>query len=201
MSFPYSKPPADPSSPTPRPSLVEIVEQYGVSLRRAGKEYVGLCPLHSEKTPSFYVNEDKGLFFCHGCGAKGSVFDFVMQIEGVDFKGALAHPTLADCPGPTSAEIKKLKTIRKASWALTTWALSVSERIGARMRELGQRAYRARKVLRELPGADEEPLLDEIENCERQWDILQALDDDLNDPVFLLELWKQRDSVEVIAHG
>ena len=183
-----------------RPNIVENVSRY-TDLNRHGKQCLGLCPLHAEKTPSFTVNEEKGVFYCHGCHEGGDVIRFIEKVEGVDFKGALAHLGLTDQPKPTRAKIKKREAVERASRNLATWALSVSESIGARMRELGQRAYRARKVLRELPGADEDPLLDEIENCERQWDILQVLDDDLHDPAFLLELWKQRDSVEVIAHG
>lgn len=183
-----------------RPSILEIVSSY-VSLRRCGKEWVGLSPFRPEKTPSFYVNDEKGTFYDFGGGEGGDVIRFIELIEGLDFKGALAHLGLNDQPRPTRAKIKERERVRQASRNLAAWALALSERIGTRMRELGQRAYTTRKVLRELPGADEEPLLDEIENCERQWEILQVLDDDLNDPAFLLELWKQRDSVEVIAHG
>lgn len=181
-------------------SILEVIEPYSL-LRRHGREYRGLCPFHSEKNPSFSVNPVKGLFYCHGCHEGGDVFRFIELIEGLDFKGALAHLGFNEQPRPTRAIIKKQEKIRQASRDLAIWGLSVSESIGARMRELGQRAYMARKVLREIPGPDEEPLLDEIENCERQWDILQVLDDDLHEPAFLLELWKQRDSVEVIAHG
>lgn len=67
---------------------VEVIGEY-VHLERAGKEYKGLCPFHREKTPSFYVNPDTGLYHCFGCGASGNIFKFIMDIEGVDFKEAL----------------------------------------------------------------------------------------------------------------
>jgi len=164
-----------------RPSILEIVSSY-VDLRRAGKEYIGSCLFHAEKTPSFSVNEEKSLFYCHGCHEGGDTIRFIEKIEGLTFTQALAHLGLTDQPKPTRAEIKERERVRQASRNLAAWAIALSERIGARMRELGQRAYTTRKVLRELPRADEEPLLDEIENCERQWDIFQALDDDLNGP-------------------
>ena len=60
-----------------------------VKLTRRGNEHIGLCPFHKEKSPSFTVNEEKGFYHCFGCGEHGSVFDFVMRTEGVDFKGAV----------------------------------------------------------------------------------------------------------------
>jgi hypothetical protein len=69
-------------------NIVEIVSQY-TPLRRAGKQYVGLCPFHSERHPSFYVHTEKKVFHCFGCGTGGDVFSFVMQILGCDFRRAL----------------------------------------------------------------------------------------------------------------
>ena len=60
-----------------------------VRLRRRGNSLVGLCPFHNEKTPSFTVNDHKGLFHCFGCGASGNVFSFLMQYENLNFKEAL----------------------------------------------------------------------------------------------------------------
>lgn len=54
-------------------------------LTRKGREYAGLCPFHNEKTPSFYVVEDKGFFHCFGCGAHGDAVGFVMRSENLDF--------------------------------------------------------------------------------------------------------------------
>lgn len=76
--------------------LVEVVSGY-VRLQRAGHTYKGLCPFHSEKTPSFTVSPDKQLFYCFGCQAGGNVFHFVMKIENLDFPGALK--LLADRAG------------------------------------------------------------------------------------------------------
>ena len=60
-----------------------------VKLTRKGREYQGLCPFHHEKTPSFTVNEEKGFYHCFGCQAHGSLFDFVMKTEGLEFPEAV----------------------------------------------------------------------------------------------------------------
>jgi len=70
-----------------RIDLVEFISGY-TTLKRCGKNYKGLCPLHKEKTPSFYVNPDKG-WYCHGCNKGGDVFTFVMETEGVSFLEAV----------------------------------------------------------------------------------------------------------------
>lgn len=72
-----------------RLSLREVVSRY-VALRPAGKgRWKGLCPFHHEKTPSFYVDDEKGLFYCFGCKAGGDLIHFVERIEGLDFQEAL----------------------------------------------------------------------------------------------------------------
>ena len=61
-----------------------------VKLRKRGKEKVGLCPFHNEKTPSFTVSDEKGFYHCFGCGAHGDVIRFVMETTGLDFREAVA---------------------------------------------------------------------------------------------------------------
>jgi DNA primase len=56
-----------------------------VRLVRKGREHAGLCPFHNEKTPSFYVVEDKGFFHCFGCGAHGDAIGFTMRADNLDF--------------------------------------------------------------------------------------------------------------------
>ena len=71
---------------------LDIAEVIGesVALKPAGRDRLkGLCPFHSEKTPSFHVHQERGFFYCFGCGAKGDLFDFVMRLQGVDFFEAL----------------------------------------------------------------------------------------------------------------
>jgi len=71
-----------------RVSLVEVVQSY-VALRRVGRNWVGLCPFHAEKSGSFNVREETGRYRCFGCGAAGDVFRFVQDIEHLDFVGAV----------------------------------------------------------------------------------------------------------------
>ena len=86
-----------------RASIVEVVSRY-VELRKRGANYTGLCPFHTEKTASFTVNEDKKLFHCFGCQATGSVFDFLMKHDGLDFPEAAR--SLARSFGVTIVEEK-----------------------------------------------------------------------------------------------
>ena len=67
--------------------IVDIVSE-AVLLKKAGKNHVGLCPFHSEKTPSFTVSPDKQIFHCFGCGTGGNVFSFLMKQEGLSFPEA-----------------------------------------------------------------------------------------------------------------
>jgi DNA primase len=69
-------------------SIVDVASQYTV-LRRRGKKHLGLCPFHSEKTPSFTVDEDKQLFHCFGCNVGGDLFTLVMEKENLSFPEAL----------------------------------------------------------------------------------------------------------------
>ena len=69
-------------------NIVQVVQDY-VPLRRAGTKYKGLCPFHSEKTPSFHVDPEKGFFHCFGCHAGGDVFKFLELHEKVAFPDAV----------------------------------------------------------------------------------------------------------------
>jgi DNA primase len=71
-----------------RVSIVDVVGQR-VALRKSGRSFKGLCPFHTEKTPSFYVFPDRGNYKCFGCGEGGDVFTFVMKTENVSFREAL----------------------------------------------------------------------------------------------------------------
>ncbi len=69
-------------------SISDVVQQY-VALRRVGRNWVGLCPFHAERSGSFNVREETGRYKCFGCGAAGDVFTFVQEIEHVDFVNAV----------------------------------------------------------------------------------------------------------------
>src|SRR5688572_27646835 len=70
--------------------ILQVVQEY-VSLRKSGATYKGLCPFHSEKSPSFHVNRDKGFFHCFGCGVGGDVFKFLELQEKLGFVDVVKH--------------------------------------------------------------------------------------------------------------
>jgi DNA primase len=71
-----------------RADIVEVIGAH-VRLKRTGRNFVGLCPFHQEKTPSFSVNAERGFFHCFGCNTGGSVFNFVMKMDGLNFPEAV----------------------------------------------------------------------------------------------------------------
>jgi DNA primase len=70
--------------------ISSVIGNY-VALKRAGRNFLGLCPFHGEKTPSFNVRDETGRYKCFGCGASGDVFKFVQEVERLDFVGAIEH--------------------------------------------------------------------------------------------------------------
>lgn len=83
--------------------ILEVVQRY-VSLKKSGKNYFGLCPFHSEKTPSFSVSPDKQIYYCFGCHKGGDVFQFLIEIEQIPFYEAvslLAEKVGISLPEPT----------------------------------------------------------------------------------------------------
>ncbi|MDN5347967.1 MAG: primase [Clostridia bacterium] len=79
-----------------RLDIVEVVREY-VRLERRGRNFVGLCPFHSEKTASFTVSPEKQIFYCFGCGVGGDIFTFIRKIDNLDFPEAVRR--LADKAG------------------------------------------------------------------------------------------------------
>ena len=71
-----------------RSALTDVIGR-SVKLNQKGRDHIGLCPFHKEKTPSFTVNEEKGFYHCFGCGEHGSIFDFTMKTEGLSFPEAV----------------------------------------------------------------------------------------------------------------
>ncbi len=85
-----------------RADIVEIVGEH-VRLKRAGRSWKGLCPFHQEKTPSFTVDREKGVYHCFGCGVGGSVFTFLEEVEGLSFPEVVE--TLANRYGVQMREV------------------------------------------------------------------------------------------------
>ena len=73
-----------------RVNIVDLVSEH-VTLKKAGRNFVGLCPFHKEKTPSFTVNADKQIFYCFGCHEGGNAISFVMKINNMTFPDAVTH--------------------------------------------------------------------------------------------------------------
>ena len=94
--------------------IIDVIGQY-VELKRSGRSYKGLCPFHREKTPSFYVDPEKGVYHCFGCGASGNVFRFIMEIEKVEFVDAVKIlAQRAGIPIPEARTRRKYEPLYKA---------------------------------------------------------------------------------------
>ena len=90
--------------------IVDVISGY-VRLRRQGSRYFGLCPFHSEKSPSFSVSADRQMYYCFGCHAGGNVFTFLMEYENYTFPEAMKH--LADRCGMALPEMEYSKEARR----------------------------------------------------------------------------------------
>jgi DNA primase len=96
--------------------IVAVISSY-FPLKRAGTEFRAICPFHQEKTPSFFVNPSKQSYYCHGCGAGGAVFQFLMQYENIDFPEAVrrlaSRAGIAIIEDELSAEEEAKQGLRK----------------------------------------------------------------------------------------
>jgi len=96
-----------------RADLVRIIEPYA-PLKKKGANWMGCCPFHQEKTPSFSVNPSKGFYKCFGCGKGGSAFNFVMEIEGLNFPEAIKRVAeISGIPLPEPIDDEKYERNKK----------------------------------------------------------------------------------------
>ena len=101
-----------------RADIVEIISEH-VVLKRTGKNYQGLCPFHSEKTPSFNVNPDRQMFYCFGCHTGGNIFSFLMNKESLTFIEALkllAQRVGVDLPEKELSLEQKQREAKQKRW-------------------------------------------------------------------------------------
>ena len=107
-------------------SIVEVIQQY-VALRKAGRNWVGLCPFHTEKSGSFNVREETGRYKCFGCQAAGDIFTFVQEIEHIDFVSSVeklaarANITLTYTTGGESQDRQRRKKLISAMAEAVDW--------------------------------------------------------------------------------
>ncbi|MDT5295543.1 MAG: primase, partial [Acidobacteriota bacterium] len=115
--------------------IVRVVGDY-VTLKKKGANWMACCPFHQEKTPSFSVNPSKNIFYCFGCAKGGSVFNFVMELEGVSFPEAIrVVAEKAGVPLPELVDDKRFESKRKEAdevvqlnaWALEFWEQHLAE--------------------------------------------------------------------------
>ena len=151
--------------------IVRIVSDY-VTLKKRGANYQACCPFHSEKTPSFNVHPGKGLFKCFGCGAGGSIFDFVMRIEGCGFPEAVrivAQKSGIPIPEVEETEDnKKIERDRENILRLNKWATEFFE---SQLHDTDEGAT-AREYVRARGIADETARLFRLGYAPDSWDAL-----------------------------
>ncbi len=150
-----------------KPDILPIIEQY-VVLRKTGKNYTGLCPFHSEKTPSFTVDTNRQRFKCFGCGESGDVLDFVQKIHGADFKSSLSILGIENGREyrPDPVEIRKKELER----AFRLWEREYFNEVAAEYRLIG-------KALDALDPEDAAELLKRRTVLEYHLDILSGSDE------------------------
>jgi DNA primase len=154
--------------------LVQVVQSYGVELRRAGKELVGLCPFHDDRHPSFSVNPDKEKWHCFGCQAGGDVVTFVMRMENIDYKSALKMLGREQLPKPPKPRPE------------IDWAKATLLRVNAVLRDINQRLRLAEKL----------EWQEEVDLLSREYEVLETMADDLADPQVIPHLFSKREWVE-----
>ncbi len=166
-----------------RTDIVAVITEGVSSLKRRGRSWVGLCPFHKEKSPSFYVNPDRGFFHCFGCKESGSAIDFLMKHEGYTFPEAVR--ALAERAGiaveeerggqgsVASTEADRQRKAREDLYAVNALAATFFEQ---ELRKSEHKDYALEELARRglVPGADAK--IDEVLQAFRigyappQWD-------------------------------
>lgn len=121
--------------------IVSVVEKY-VKLRLAGKNYSGLCPFHTEKTPSFIVSPDLQRYKCFGCGETGDIYNFIQKIENIDFPEALEK--LAKEAGVELKKSKpnsKFKTLEEINYSATKYYYNELKKDNIALKYLKERGF------------------------------------------------------------
>lgn len=149
-----------------RTDILAVVGEGVPSLKRRGRSWVGLCPFHKEKSPSFHVNPDRGFFHCFGCKESGSAIDFLMKHEGYTFPEAVR--ALAERAGiaveetQNTAQLSEADRNRKAREDLYAVNALAATYFEEQLRKHEHRGYAIEELERRglVPGKD--PMVDEV---------------------------------------
>ncbi len=170
-----------------KPSILSVIGQR-LDLRQVGKEFIGRCPFHADKTPSFSVSEEKGLFHCFGCGESGDVIRFIELVEGVCFKEALSILGMADEPKLRPAVTVKQ---REAAMLAAAWMAKQRQKINVLLGE----------ILEQIDLADEIGDSELAESFLREQSFLRDLYEDLDISSNAASLLAIRPMIEALTEG
>jgi DNA primase len=152
--------------------IVRVVSDY-VTLKKKGANWMACCPFHQEKTPSFSVSPSKGIFYCFGCGQKGGVLNFVMEVERVSFPEAVRIVAgKAGVALPEMVEDKRFEARRQEGdevIQLNAWALDFWEK---QLQEGGEEARAAREYVEGRAITDETRRTFRLGYAPNSWDAL-----------------------------
>lgn len=119
--------------------LISSVVRPAVNLRGTGPNFIGLCPFHEEKTPSFHVRDNLGRFKCFGCGASGDIIEFVMKLRGLSFSEAMAE--LAESAGINPIKALPAKVVNKSMDLLRAQSIAQEYFVKELKESSGRKAY------------------------------------------------------------
>ena len=176
-----------------KPPILETIERSGVVLRKVGKEFIGLCPFHPDKHPSFSVSEEKQVYHCFSCGSSGDVISFIQRRYGLSFTEArralgICTPIAAHGSAQPPRKPRRSEALLIEARRLAAWANEMTLRAGCLLRQIGQQIRLASAI----------PDTELVQSFERAWALLEMLAEDLQNPNHLIELYRSRDIIENI---
>lgn len=168
-----------------KPDVVSVLEKEGVTFKEKNKSLWALCPLHSEKTPSFRIDLERQTFYCFGCHEHGDVIHFIQKYKGLSFKEALNYLGISTGrPTPEAIrKIKKEKYKRELVFAFKEWCKDYHNDLCSLLRCLWKAKSKAKSE-------EDVEALAEFYHKESFWlyqiEILESNDDEMK-----LELYKE----------
>ena len=169
------------------PDILEVVGRY-TSLRKVGREYIGLSPCHNDRSPSLRVNPDKGVFYCDPCGIGGDVIRFIEIVEKVSFKEALSILRMGNEPKPRPVITARQ---REAAEVAATWMAEQRRKINVLLGE----------VLEQIDFADEIGDSELADSFLRKQSFLRDLYKDLEISRYAADMLSIRPMIEAITEG